>query len=234
MIPNSLFLCMVIFQTKKIKKAEQLGDILRQAREKQNLALEKASRSLGIAAKYLRALENNCFSTMPGEIYIKSFIKKYAEWLGLKPQPLVAKYLAEKKGWKANKKIHTPVCRFSRFWSAPHFFRQTLALTIVIILLSYLCWQIKGIFQSPALQISSPPEGMVSPEPNLKVAGQTVPETKVQINGEEVINNNQGSFEEQVTLHEGLNVITITAIKKHGQSTTITRNVIYRHQIENR
>lgn len=221
---------MVGFQTKKIKKAEQLGDILRQAREKQNLALEKAELSLGIAAKYLKALENNCFSALPGEIYIKNFIKKYAELLDLKPQPLIAKYLAEKTR-DLGPKMHPPAsCCFSRLWSAPHFLRQALALTIVIVLLSYLCWQIKGIFQSPALLIAGPTEGLISSDPNLKVAGQTAPETKVQINGEEVISNNQGSFEEQVALHEGLNVITITAIKKYGQSTTVVRNVIYKQK----
>lgn len=220
---------MVAFQIKKIKKAERLGDVLRQAREKQNLTLEKVSHSLGIAVKYLKALENNCFTTLPGEIYIKSFIKKYAELLNLNPSFLLTKYQMEKQNRAAKDKPHpAPSSCFSHLWSLPHLLRNILALTIVIILIGYLSWQIKGIFQPPTLQISSPTEGMVSPDPNLKVAGQTIPETKVQINGEEVISNNQGSFEAQVNLHEGLNIITVTSIKKHGKSTTVTRNVIYK------
>lgn len=226
---------MVGFQIKKIKKAERLGDVLHQAREKQNLTLEKVGRSLGIAAKYLKALEKNCFQALPGEIYVKSFIKKYSELLNLNPSLLLTQYQTEKQNNRAKDKPRPALsCRFSHLWSIPRLLRNSLALTIVIILIGYLSWQIKGIFQPPTLQISAPSEGMVSPDPNLKIAGQTIPEIKVQINGEDIISNGQGSFEEQVALHEGLNIITIRAVKKHGQSTTITRNVIYRHQIENR
>lgn len=223
---------MVTFQIKKIKKTDQLGDLLTKTRQERNLTIEQAARSLGLAAKYLKALEANCFSALPGEIYIKNFIKKYAEFLGLKSSSLLDQYRAEKENQPINKKIKmrpSASCRFSYLWSAPHFLRLTLALTIMVIVLSYLGWQIKGIFQPPALQIAGPAEGFVSLDSNLKVLGQTAPETKVQINGKEIISNNQGSFEEKVDLHEGLNVITITAIKKYGQSTTVVRNVIYKH-----
>lgn len=45
-----------------------------------------------IRAKYLRALENEEFGVLPGSTTVRSFIRTYAELLGLDPHPLVEQY----------------------------------------------------------------------------------------------------------------------------------------------
>jgi cytoskeletal protein RodZ len=45
-----------------------------------------------IRAKYLRALENEEFGVLPGPTTVRSFIRTYAELLGLDPHPLVEEY----------------------------------------------------------------------------------------------------------------------------------------------
>jgi cytoskeleton protein RodZ len=47
-----------------------------------------------IRAKYLRALENEEFGVLPGPTTVRSFIRTYAELLGLDPHPLVEEYRA--------------------------------------------------------------------------------------------------------------------------------------------
>ena len=42
-----------------------------------------------IRAKYLRALENEEWDLLPGEIYVKSFLRTYGEYLGLDTRQLV-------------------------------------------------------------------------------------------------------------------------------------------------
>ena len=45
-----------------------------------------------IRAKYLRALENEEFGMLPGPTFVKTFLRTYAEALGLDPQRLVEDY----------------------------------------------------------------------------------------------------------------------------------------------
>ena len=47
-----------------------------------------------IRAKYLRALENEEFGMLPGPTFVKTFLRTYAEALGLDPQVLVEEYRA--------------------------------------------------------------------------------------------------------------------------------------------
>jgi cytoskeleton protein RodZ len=48
-----------------------------------------------IRAKYLRALENEEFGLLPGNTFVKTFLRTYAEYLGLDPQLLLEEYRAE-------------------------------------------------------------------------------------------------------------------------------------------
>ena len=47
-----------------------------------------------IRAKYLRALENEEFGLLPGSTFVKTFLRTYAELLGLDPHPLLDEYRA--------------------------------------------------------------------------------------------------------------------------------------------
>lgn len=45
-----------------------------------------------IRAKYLRALENEEYNLLPGPAYVKSFLRTYADYLGLDSRELVDVY----------------------------------------------------------------------------------------------------------------------------------------------
>ena len=51
-----------------------------------------------IRAKYLRALENEEFGMLPGPTFVKTFLRTYAEMLGLDPHVLVEEYRANYEG----------------------------------------------------------------------------------------------------------------------------------------
>lgn len=72
--------------------AESIGERLRKAREQKNLSHEYVARETNIAKRYLQALEDEDFSAFPGEPYLLGFLRNYAEYLGLKPEELVAAY----------------------------------------------------------------------------------------------------------------------------------------------
>lgn len=71
---------------------ESLGQKLREAREQHNFSLEQVARDTHISKHYLEALEDENFSTIPGETYIIGFLRNYAEYLSLNPEEIVALY----------------------------------------------------------------------------------------------------------------------------------------------
>src|SRR4051794_35793217 len=71
-----------------------IGDTLREARMRQGLDIADVETKTKIRAKYLRALENEEFSMLPGATFVRTFLRTYAEQLGLDPHRLVEEYRA--------------------------------------------------------------------------------------------------------------------------------------------
>ncbi len=69
-----------------------IGETLRQARIRHELDIADVEARTKIRAKYLRALENEEFAVLPGATTVRSFIRTYAELLGLDPHPLVEQF----------------------------------------------------------------------------------------------------------------------------------------------
>ncbi|HLM08817.1 MAG TPA: helix-turn-helix domain-containing protein [Thermoleophilaceae bacterium] len=71
-----------------------IGETLREARMRQRLDIADVEERTKIRAKYLRALENEEFSMLPGPTFVKTFLRTYSEALGVDPHPLVEEYRA--------------------------------------------------------------------------------------------------------------------------------------------
>jgi cytoskeleton protein RodZ len=69
-----------------------IGETLREARMRQRLDIADVEQRTKIRAKYLRALENEEFGMLPGPTFVKTFLRTYAEMLGLDPHVLVEEY----------------------------------------------------------------------------------------------------------------------------------------------
>lgn len=59
---------------------------------RQRLDIADVESRTKIRAKYLRALENEEFGMLPGPTFVKTFLRTYAEMLGLDPHVLVEEY----------------------------------------------------------------------------------------------------------------------------------------------
>ena len=71
---------------------ETIGEILKNAREKKGLTIETLEKNTHIVSRYIEALENNEFDKLPGEIYIKGFIKNLSDKLSLDSKLLLERY----------------------------------------------------------------------------------------------------------------------------------------------
>src|SRR4051794_68168 len=70
----------------------EIGSTLREARMRARIDITEVEQATKIRAKYLRALENEEWSLLPGPTFIKSFLREYADYLGLDSRTLVEEY----------------------------------------------------------------------------------------------------------------------------------------------
>lgn len=69
-----------------------IGEKLREARLRQQLDIADVEDRTKIRAKYLRALENEEWGLLPGHTFVKTFLRTYAEQVGVDPHMLVEEY----------------------------------------------------------------------------------------------------------------------------------------------
>jgi hypothetical protein len=70
----------------------EIGNSLREARKRQGLGYPEIELATKIRAKYIRALEEEDFTSIPGDAYIRGFLRTYAEYLGLDGDVYVDEY----------------------------------------------------------------------------------------------------------------------------------------------
>jgi cytoskeletal protein RodZ len=69
-----------------------IGTTLREARMRARIDISEIEAETKIRAKYLRALENEEWDLLPGPTYVKSFLRTYADALGLDGKLLIEEY----------------------------------------------------------------------------------------------------------------------------------------------
>jgi cytoskeleton protein RodZ len=70
----------------------EIGATLREARMRARIDVSEIEAQTKIRAKYLRALENEEWGLLPGPTFVKSFLRSYAQALGLDGKALVEEY----------------------------------------------------------------------------------------------------------------------------------------------
>lgn len=73
-----------------------LGEILRSERENKGLSIKDIEKATSIRSLYLNAIEEENYKIIPGEVYLKGFIRNYASYLGLNPQEMINLYRQSK------------------------------------------------------------------------------------------------------------------------------------------
>jgi cytoskeleton protein RodZ len=68
------------------------GENLRREREMRGVSLEEISATTKINLRFLQALEAEDFARIPGGLFTRSFLRTYAEYLGLDTERILAEY----------------------------------------------------------------------------------------------------------------------------------------------
>ena len=80
---------------------ENFGEYLRREREVRSIALQDVSRTTKIPVRSLERLEAGEYEALPGEVFVRGFIKSYARCVGLDDESALLLYDSEREKKRA-------------------------------------------------------------------------------------------------------------------------------------
>jgi cytoskeleton protein RodZ len=108
-----------------------VGRALRQARQRRHVDQAEAAQVTRIPKRYLEALETNApLETYPAPLYARAFLREYATFLGLDPEPLVERFKDHNGDGEAHLEFIPAAVPPPRRWPA----RVVLAMSIGVLL----------------------------------------------------------------------------------------------------
>lgn len=204
-----------------------IGTILKEHRERAKMHIGAFSELTKISPKIIMALEADDFKKLPGDFYIRKYIKVYAHYLKLKEGALLEVYEHQtfesphkKKNITNNQQKETKVLL------TPTFFKVLGIVSVAVIIVTYLIFQVSAIFEEPLLEVTTPSQDLIITETYIEIRGKTEKEALVMINGKEIFTDSNGFFMTTLDLAEGINLITISAKKKHSKESVIYREIL--------
>jgi cytoskeletal protein RodZ len=75
-----------------VNHLSELGQLLRKARLEKGISLEDMQETTKIRKRYLEAIEDGNYKLLPGNFYVRAFIKSYSESVGLDPNEVLQHY----------------------------------------------------------------------------------------------------------------------------------------------
>jgi cytoskeletal protein RodZ len=72
----------------------ELGQVLKEAREAKGISLDELQESTKIQKRYLVSIEEGNFNVLPGDFYVRAFIKQYADAVGLDSKELIEQHFS--------------------------------------------------------------------------------------------------------------------------------------------
>jgi cytoskeleton protein RodZ len=107
------------------------GENLRREREMRGVTLQEISAATKISVRFLKSIENEEFSSLPGGIFNRGFVRAYARYLGLDEDPLLEEFqLAAKTSVEVDLSQFSPPSAYSR---SERSFRRTLWVAVTVV-----------------------------------------------------------------------------------------------------
>jgi len=216
--------------TKKKINSYTLGEQLKKMRSDGRVSLHEVSRETKIPVKYLAMIEEGDCENLPPDVYVKGFLRGYAEYLGIDHQKLVELYLRDKdikKNLENNgreKKV-PKTGRFPRFVVTPKMITAAVVILVAASGFFYLYREIGRFASLPRLVVTEP-TGDISIEGNsISIFGFTDQDAKLTINEQPVMVKDNGEFQENILLQEGVNSINISSVNRFGKTAVRTLNI---------
>lgn len=74
-----------------------VGRYLREQREAKGMSVEEVSRSTRVPVSSVERIEADQFDELPGEVFVRGFLKSYARAVGIPQEEVLARYTASRR-----------------------------------------------------------------------------------------------------------------------------------------
>jgi hypothetical protein len=206
-----------------------LSEILKKEREAKRLTVDDLSLQTNIPTKYIVALEEFDFASLPAPVYVQGYLKKIAKNLDLNFKELWNLFLKELDQIKAPSIDLLPGNRFEKKIKPHHFVFNILEIVPLVVIgvtvLGFLSYQTHLLIGAPTLKIERPAFDLITQDASIVVEGYGRSNTYITINGKEVYLPKGGHFSEKIYLNPGVNEIKIEAESRLGKKTTIIKQI---------
>ena len=123
----------------------EIGGSLREARLKRNLTPADVQKAIRIRDRYLQALEEERWELLPGDAYVKGFLRTYADYLGLDGQLYVEEYNSRFARPDEPQLVPERFARTGAPFGGVGFLRPLLAVAVIVAIVAGLAaWQLSG------------------------------------------------------------------------------------------
>jgi cytoskeletal protein RodZ len=213
------------------------GQLLRTRRVELGISLEQASQDTKITIGQLTALETNDYHSFDSYVFASGFIKIYAKYLNMQPEPLLALFRRDsamanettgninksKKSFRFNlrelqekaKELLTPNNIFKIGIS---FF---ILITLIYLYINFYKYQAK-----PTIEIFNPANNSTVTTQEISIDGITSANTDIKINNQSVSVDENLAFTYKTILHHGANEIKIDAFNRINRKITTSKTIV--------
>jgi cytoskeletal protein RodZ len=195
-----------------------VGQLLHAARKSKGLSLDQLSSLTKIDVKYISALEDDNYSSLPSETFVKGFIRNLSIRLDCNPDELISifrrDYRIPAEGSKTIRRKQ--ISGFGNLTSS-HVLPFILG---GIVFTVYLIFQFRAILSPPKLDIVRPSSGSVLVSP-IEIEGTTDVDASISVGNDiQAKPDNSGHFLVRVSLPIGETTLEIKSVNRFSRTAT--------------
>ena len=214
-----------------------LGEKLRNIRSNKRASLSDISRNTRIQIEYLEYLEQGAYDKLPADVYVKGFLKNFAEYLSVDEKDLIKSFNKEKsiqqniKGDEDKNNLPKKI-NLSNFSINPKVISIILVSIFFIGMSFYLYKKLDNFVSTPELIILNPETDAVVYDSQMIVSGRTDEGNEVFINNQPVLVDENGAFSENLILRNGINMIIVRSINRFDKEAIRELSIDAQYEIE--
>lgn len=224
------------FKTKKIRSKKTLSEIFKDVRTKRKISLSEAEVGTKVRARFLCAIEEGRWDTLPQSAYVRGFISAYSKFLELDTNEMLKLFNSEmsfRKKEDSQKISYNQSIKETRVLVTPKLIAYSSVVVLVLLMFSYIIYQLFSFAGAPDLKIISPQNNIIMESDSLNLIGVTDIDTFVTVNDENVPVSSDGKFVLDLKLHRGVNVINVKAVNKAQKESSEVYTVEYKPKTAN-
>jgi cytoskeletal protein RodZ len=221
--------------TRKKVSSLTLGERLSKFRTEARLTVLDMAKAIKVQAKYIEFLEKGVYEKLPADVYVRGYLRSYARYLNIDEESLVRLYEQERN---ISQSINPSVVKKPGFHERQEktytfSFRSVVIgiITCIILGVTFYLWaQFRQFTTEPLLALSEPNTNAVVGGKSVWLRGKTDRGTQVTVNQKAIFVSPDGSFEEEISLQNGVNQVVVRAVNRFEKERTETLQIEARYE----